>query len=346
MTKIAHIRLEDFTAFKELDLDFSPGVNVIIGANGTGKTHLLKVLYASTAITMGEDRDRGFAQKLLGVFNPYQSRMTRLIRRQQGLPAAQISISRSDGAKLKAVIDNQKADAKDVRISGLSKWLSISQESAYIPVKEMLAHAPGFLATVAKREIAFEEVYPDILKKAFLPMLKGKVTDSRKTLLSTLQRAIEGKVVAKGEHMFLKNSQGELEFTLLAEGMRKLALVWLLIQNGTLLSGSVLFWDEPEANLNPSLMGEVVEIILELQRLGVQVFLTTHNYVLLKEFDLRQRPNDKVRYLSLFRDPASDKAVTAHVSDNFTSIDPNAIAATFDSLYNRELMRSLGGAAQ
>lgn len=340
MNKLTRIKLENFTAFGTLDQSFSAGVNVIIGANGTGKTHLLKVLYAACAITMGEDRDRGFARKLLGVFNPYQSRMTRLIRRQQGLPAAQIEVSRDDGVKLKALIDNQKADVEDVRVTGQSRWQAAQQECAYIPVKEMLAHAPGFLATVAKREIAFEDVYADIIRKAFLPVLKGKVTGDRLRLLAALQRAIEGKVIAKGEHLFLKNNQGELEFTLLAEGVRKLALVWMLIQNGTLLSGSVLFWDEPEANLNPSLMGDVVEIILELQRLGVQVFLTTHNYVLLKEFDLRQKPADSVRYISLYRD--ENKAIAAHASDNFSGIDPNLIAATFGDLYDRELARSLG----
>ncbi|AVZ79922.1 AAA family ATPase [Zoogloeaceae bacteirum Par-f-2] len=341
MSKINHIKLENFTAFAKLDQALSPGVNVIIGANGTGKTHLLKILYAAAAITTGEDREKGFARKLLGVFNPYQARMTRLIRRQQGLPAAEIAVMREDGAKLKAVIDNQKADVKDVRVTGEKKWQEISLESAYIPVKEMLAHAPGFLATAAKREIAFEEVYVDIIKKAYLPTLKGPPDAKRRRLLETLQKAIEGKVVAKGEHFFLKNSQGELEFTLLAEGMRKLALIWLLIQNGTLLSGSVLFWDEPEANLNPALMGQVVEIILELQRLGVQIFLTTHNYVLLKEFDLRQQAGDAIRYLSLYRD--EQKAVVANASDSYTAIDPNVIAATFSDLYDRELTRSLGG---
>jgi AAA15 family ATPase/GTPase len=118
-------------------------------------------------------------------------------------------------------------------------------------------------------------------------------------------------------------------------------LIWLLIQNGTLLSGSVLFWDEPEANLNPALMGEVVEVILELQRLGVQVFLTTHNYVLLKEFDLRKQSHDQIRYLSLFRDES--EAVVAKASDSYLGVAPNAIAATFSSLYDRELKRSLGG---
>ena len=48
--------------------------------------------------------------------------------------------------------------------------------------------------------------------------------------------------------------------------------LWLLIQNGTLTEGSVLFWDEPETNLNPKLFGPVVEILLELQRQGVQIF--------------------------------------------------------------------------
>lgn len=132
-----------------------------------------------------------------------------------------------------------------------------------------------------------------------------------------------------------------MEFTLLAEGMRKLALVWLLIQNGTLLSGSVLFWDEPEANLNPALMGEVVEVILELQRLGVQIFLTTHNYVLLKEFDLRKQSGDQIRYVSLFRGPSG--AVSSNSSESYLGVDPNAIASTFSNLYDRELKRSLGG---
>jgi predicted ATP-binding protein involved in virulence len=341
MSKINHIKLANFTAFSKLDQELSPGINVIIGANGAGKTHLLKALYAATAITSGEDKEKGFARKLLGVFNPYQGRMTRLIRRQQGLPAAEITVTRDDGAKLKAVIDNQKADVNDVRVTGETKWRGAGLESAYIPVKEMLAHAPGFLATASKREIAFEEVYIDIIKKAFLPVLKGPIALSRQRLLATLQKAIEGKVVAKGEFFFLRNSQGELEFTLLAEGMRKLALIWLLIQNGTLLSGSVLFWDEPEANLNPSLMGQVVEIILELQRLGVQVFLTTHNYVVLKEFDLRKAKGDAVRYISLYRD--QDKAVIANSSDNYSDIDPNAIAGTFSELYDRELVRNLGG---
>lgn len=341
MSTITRTKLENFTSFAQLDLSFSSGINIIIGPNGTGKTHLLKLLYAASAITIGEDEDKGFALKLRNVFNPYEGRMGRLARRQSGSVKTQIVIEREGGSKLAAEFSNHTNKPEDVKVSGETSWKKKDLGSAYIPVKEMLAHAPGFLATAARREIAFEEVYTDIIKRAFLPKLTGATNKDRQRLLTALQKAIDGKVVAKGEHFFLKNKQGDLEFTLLAEGMRKLALIWLLIQNGTLLSGSVLFWDEPEANLNPALMGEVVEVILELQRMGVQVFLTTHNYVLLKEFDLRKRKDDQIRYLSLFRDES--EAVVAKVSDSYQGVDPNAIAATYSDLYNRELVRSLGG---
>lgn len=42
---IKHLALHNFTVFKDADLQFSPGLNVIIGENGTGKTHLLKIAY-------------------------------------------------------------------------------------------------------------------------------------------------------------------------------------------------------------------------------------------------------------------------------------------------------------
>ena len=44
---IKSITLENFTVFKNTELDFCNGVNILIGENGTGKTHLLKLLYAT-----------------------------------------------------------------------------------------------------------------------------------------------------------------------------------------------------------------------------------------------------------------------------------------------------------
>lgn len=341
MSKITHVKLENFTAFALLDQSFCTGVNVLIGVNGTGKTHLLKVLYAACAITVGEDAEKSYGAKLCNVFKPYEGRVGRLMHRQSTGTETAIAITRDGQTQLSVSFRNNASTLENITAIGEADWKKHPLESTYIPVKEMLAHAPGFLATVSRREIAFEDVYTDIIKRAFLPKLTETTDPGSSRLLAVLQETLGGKVTTQGEHFFLKRNRSELEFTLLAEGVRKLALIWLLIQNGTLSAGSVLFWDEPEANLNPSLMGAVVEVILELQRLGVQVFLTTHNYVLLKEFDLRKKDQDIIRYISLFRDETG--AVSANAGESYANIDPNAIAGTFSDLYDRELKRNLGG---
>ena len=38
---ITQIKLENFTVFKNIEIHFSKGVNIFIGENGTGKTHIL-----------------------------------------------------------------------------------------------------------------------------------------------------------------------------------------------------------------------------------------------------------------------------------------------------------------
>jgi AAA15 family ATPase/GTPase len=135
-----------------------------------------------------------------------------------------------------------------------------------------------------------------------------------------------------------------LEFTLLAEGIRKLGLLWILIQNGTLLDGSVLLWDEPEANLNPKLMRTVVQILIALQRLGVQVFITTHNYNLLKEFDLQLESQDRVLFHSLYRN--AERNIVASSFTAYDNLQPNAIDDTLGGLADREIRQQMGELGQ
>ncbi len=144
----------------------------------------------------------------------------------------------------------------------------------------------------------------------------------------------------RGEEFFLKSAKGSIEFTLLAEGYRKLALLWLLTRNGVLLSDrqTVLFWDEPGANPNPRLMGKVVDFLLQLRRCGVQIFLATHDYVDLKEFDLRRTGKDRIVYHALYHE-TEGRPVKLHRSDELAAVHPNAILATFSDLYERQMDR-------
>ena len=335
---LTKIELEHFTAFSSLKLELSTGINVLVGANGTGKTHLMKVCYAACdAAKTGVP----FAEKLVRVFLPSRRALGRLVKRQRGRARGAVEVYRGS-RKLRASFSTLTEQPTSATITGAKSWADSGLESVYIPVKEMLSNAPGFLSLYGAREIHFEEVYVDILSRAYLPVLRGPMGRERKRLLTKLQKAIDGKITVRNEEFFLRNRQGNLEFTLLAEGMRKLGLLWLLIQNGTLQNGSVLFWDEPETNLNPKLFSVLIDILLELQRDGVQIFLATHDYVILEELNLQKKERDKVAFHSLYREEETGE-IACNTTDSYLDIHPNAIAEAFTDLYDREIERSLKG---
>ncbi len=334
---LTRVKLERFTAFKELDLEFSPGINVFVGDNGAGKTHLLKVCYAACDVSKTRT---SFADKLIDLFLPSDRVLGRLVYRQKGSFEGVAEVFR-DKTRLKIAFSNHVKRSASAKTTGENLWSSSPIETVYIPVKEMLANAPGFLSLYAQRETHFEAVYADILQRAYLPLLRGPMGSERERLFTILKKVIEGQVTLRNEEFFLRSKQGNIEFPLLAEGIRKLGLLWILIRNGVLQQGSVLFWDEPETNLNPSRFGVLMEIMLELQRMGVQIFLATHDYVILKELDLRQKEGDEVAFHSLYRSEETGD-VACRTTDAYLGIDPNAIADTFGKLYDREIQRSLG----
>ena len=349
---LTRVELENFTAFRSLKLDLCPGVNVLVGANGTGKTHLMKVCYA--ACDVSRNRGDDFAHKLVAVFLPSRRNLHRLVRRQEGIAGvATILVARGDRQLKASFVSRLASEPVSLRPSTFTadepdddaqERASRSMESVYIPPKEMLSNAPGFRSLYSNREVHFEEVYRDILDRAYLPALRGPIDSDVECLLGKLREAIGGEVAVEGEEFFLRSEQGDLEFSLLAEGFRKLALLWLLIRNGTLESGSILLWDEPETNLNPKLFGVVIDVLLELQRAGVQIVLATHDYVILKELDLQATSADRVAYHALYQKEEAH-GVHCGTTYNYRDIHPNAIADTFTDLYNREIRRSLRGAA-
>lgn len=327
------VAIENFTAFKRLDLAFNPGVNVLIGDNGTGKTHLMKLLYSACSITQAsKGGERKFDDKLARVFYPLNLELNRLVHRKRGVQTCKVSIHH-DSAQLAIQFTSKKSYPP--KITGEKKWHDKHILCSYIPVKEMLANAPGFLALYESRVIRFEEIYRDIIALASLPPLTSIEGPVRENLEKILEDAIQGEVVQEqstGE-FFLKNRQGNLEFALLSEGMRKLGLLLLLIRNGYLAKGSILFWDEPEANLNPRRMVCVVKIILKLAEMGMQVFLATHNNFILNEIDLEARDENAISYHAFFRNKGGD--VEVETRNSLDAINENCINQAFGEQYDR-----------
>lgn len=332
---ITKFKAHGFTVFSDIDMSFSPGINVIVGENGTGKTHLMKAVYSACSI-IGKNLDRTLAQKVNAVFMP--DSIGRLVHRTKGRSSGEFTVYRK-----KEEDEKERSITLSLTTLGKAGQKSVNwhedtnPEVTFIPVKDMMANAPGFRSLFSSKVLPYEEVYLDILDKAFMPVSRG-LSKEREKLLKLLQTAMDGKVVNKDEKFYLKNKTGNLEFPLLAEGYRKLGLLYLLIQNGSLIKGSVLFWDEPEANLNPKLSSAVVNILLELQRMGVQIFITTHDYVLLKEFDLATTPSDNVLYHTLYKENDAVKCASTNV---MSEMSPNAIDDTFARLLDTEIQKGL-----
>ena len=87
----------------------------------------------------------------------------------------------------------------------------------------------------------------------------------------------------------------------------------------------------------------VVEVLFELARNGQQVVVATHDYVLLKWFDLLldKGKEDHVRFHSLFRDSDSKQIKVSSV-DDYLDIAPNPIDEAFGFLINQEIENDMG----
>jgi hypothetical protein len=150
----------------------------------------------------------------------------------------------------------------------------------------------------------------------------------------------------KTETVFKPIEGSKVSNNMTAEGFRKIGILQQLLANKSLNPGisGPLFWDEPECNMNPKLVRLLVEILLELSRNGQQIILATHDYVLLKWFDLLmdKAKEDFVRFHSLYRHSKSGE-IEIESADSYQQLNVNAIASTFSDLYDSEIERSFGG---
>lgn len=271
-------------------LRFCDGINVLIGENGVGKTTILKMIYAVAQQSLSDKKEKNAFRQYFSNDLPNNAVLKNNAR---GLDVSYYKVS--DGLHSFKEILFPKEDVCE------AGWNGLNIPSVFIPTTEMLSHSKGFLALSRRYSIPFDETQIDIIVNASLPQTR-KITPMMKKVLKKISDAIDGEVVIEDDTFFIEKKDGKrIEFSLEAEGLRKLGLLWKLIRNGLLESGSILLWDEPEANLNPELYPLVAEILLELQKNGVQIFLATHSYNLAKYLEIRRTEQEQVMFHNLYQ---------------------------------------------
>jgi predicted ATPase len=335
---IKKIKLENYTVFEDHQIEFCPGINIFIGENGTGKTHILKALYSAC---QSVSKKTSFSHKLVSTMLPDDYKISRLITRKQGNPNGVIRITageREDGQdRILTATFHGKTKKWEAEVSGEEGWEEsfAGMSSIFIPAKEILSHSYNLNAASEMDNVRFDDTYLDLINAAKVDISVGRNSSAKEAMLKAVEKMTHGTVVydVKRDEFYLKSGSSKQEFNLIAEGIRKMALLWQLIKNGTLENGSVFFWDEPEANINPTYIPIIVEILLELQRKGVQVFISTHDYMLASYFEVKKAEHDILMFHSLSLTGTAYE-VTYEKSEKFADLKNNPIILAFDKLLN------------
>lgn len=287
--------LTNLTVFPRASLHFSHGLNVIVGENGLGKSHLLKMAYSILAVSYDESTrpttsraglQTRIADKLMGVFRP--EGLGRLASRQQGRSRCQVACG-FDSHALDLSFSFSTNSKSEVAVTQMPKaW--VDKAPVYLPTRELLTIYPGLVSLYATRALEFDETYRDTCILLGQPSVRGPREAAARAMLKPLEEAMGGRIVLEHDRFYLNlPGQGRMEMHLVAEGLRKLAMIARLIATGSLLDKGFLFWDEPETNLNPTLISKIARTILELCRHGIQIFIASHSLHLMRELDILLR---------------------------------------------------------
>jgi len=298
MLKSLHI--ENLTVFSKADFTFGKNLNVIIGENGSGKSHILKAAYCAIAVSAKGAKDSSsevptktflataLADKLRNVFKPDE--LGRLARRRQGHSACHLKYVFTP-SRLDLEFSFKTPSKKEVVVAKVPTGWS-EKRPVFLPTRELLTISPGFVSLYETTHLPFEETWRDTCILLGAPLAKGPREHKIKELLVPIEEAMGGSVeLDKSGRFYLKVASGNMEMHLVAEGLRKLATVARLIATGSLLDKGYLFWDEPESNLNPRIIKTVARTILQIAASGIQVFIATHSLFLLRELHILQQQN-------------------------------------------------------
>ena len=350
---IERLDLKNLTTFNDLTLEFSPKINVIIGENGTGKTHLLKAAYGLCAgapllknkpETSEDELQAALTVKMLRLFMPLNDKLGKM-HRQGATEQAYLSAQFAGGHKIAATFYN---NSKELALQDCVNYEQYRAEAVFIPTKEVLSFMKGFISLYEKYGLSFDQTYQDICLLLDLPEVRlENLHVKSKWAMEEIEEVCRGRFVFYGGgKVTFKNENAEYSANSMAEGFRKAGILSRLLETGAIQPGvsGPLFWDEPESNLNPKLMKLLVQILLELSRNGQQIILATHDYVLLKWFDLLmdKGKDDHVRFHSLYLDvDTSESKVTS--TEDYLEITPNPIDEAFGFIINQEIKNDMGG---
>jgi AAA15 family ATPase/GTPase len=349
------INIKNFLTFKEFEIKKFTPVNIIIGPNDSGKTALLKLLYGVSKSledysqkqgVIGNSYKRILSEKLFNTFQPRKSGLGELVTKgaNEKLQVSLVYENKSREQLQFSFGESTTNSIVDCTETINTAAFSIDYNALFIPSKEVLT---AFDAIALTREqynmIGFDDTYYDLILDLRVPTQQGKITSELINVNKDLEDLFEGTIVQgnKENPFIFKKGKAEYTMPLTAEGIKKIGILTTLIRNRRLRKNTLLFMDEPETALHPKAVRSLAEMIVMMSNAGVQVFITSHNYFLIKQLAIiAKRDDTDISCVSLTKEKAYPVHYTVENMKN--GLPQNPIIEEALAMFNEEIKNELG----
>lgn len=298
---IKSISIQNIGPISNLQIDKFAGINLIIGPNQSGKTFVLKAIYS--AIKAVEQYKRGkeirtdkeiLSDKMYWTFQT--SELGNIVRKGEN----SLSFTMTSDDKEELSFSFGPSTVKQVNI-GKNTFAPRSSNTVFIPAKEIISIRDIIIEAKEDNRFGFDEPYSD-LAKALSRTQKGKNFDSFAHARDIVNSMVGGRLVYnedKKEWQFQDNDRRVYEVSATSEGVKKLSILDILLGNRYLDNHSIIIIDEIEANLHPSMIARFLDAIFMLAESGVQFFISSHSYFVIKRlYILAHRKDINIPVLS------------------------------------------------
>lgn len=335
---INKLKLKNFGTNKSIEWNHLSNINLIIGENGSGKSFLLKAMYC--CIKTIEDYKRGDDNR-----NETEILSERLYWTFQTEKLGDIvSKSATEPLYCEILSDNKefsyefgKDTVKKVQ-TFTNRTDPRESNSVFLPSKEVLSLFQIILKSREQdKAFGFDDTYLDLVRALVnqpkLGRNKALFADSREKLGKILDGKIEFDL-STNRWQFKNRKNQKFAIGVTSEGIKKIAILDTLLANKYLDTKSIIFIDEPESALHPKAISDFLDIISILADSGIQVFLASHSYFVLKKLALiAKQKNMSIPVLSI--DGNSEMEVT--YDDLQIAMPKNSIIDESIRLYKEEI---------
>ena len=342
---IAEFKMENFGINHRISWKNLARINILIGENGSGKTSILKMLYA--VLRALETNKKGNERRPLPAILADKLYWTFQVEKLGEL----VTKSAAEPMRIHVLVDGKSLDFEfgadtNVTIKRISTEFDEAWEKStiFIPAKEVLSL---FQIMLKSREqdnlLGFDDTYLDLARALGIPAQRGKnsrvFADGRRSL----DKILGGRAVydeRRKQWYFKQNNNAKFTLGILSEGIKKLAIFDQLLANRYLSPHSIVFIDEPESSLHPKAISDFMELLYMLAKNGMQIFMATHSYFVIKKLCLiAQREQCSIPFLGLNK---NEKGLPQY-EDMCNGMPDNSIIEESIQLYRDEVDGAFGG---